>query len=248
MSGGVRDHSKMVRLGHTGLGRGVDFTRVTALAYPAGAAGRPFAVAPAKRETPSRLPGSSTWRQPEPWTVAFVLLTGVVVGFRHPIARAIGTEVDVNAAAPSVVATAAPQPVATATQRAVAAALAAVPTHAPRDPFRSLVGAGAAVLAPEAEAAASGTAAAVPHRTHVTQPTSHEPTTTGVAAAGSSSCAGTMHTVVSGDTLWSLAARTVKSGDTTKVTVAWHRIYRANRPPLSNPSLLPVGTKICLPG
>src|SRR4051794_26374319 len=121
------------------------------MAYPAGAAGRPFAVAPAKRTTTPRLPGTTTWRQPEPWTVAFVLLTGVVVGFRHPIAKAIGTEVTVDPPSSSVPAPAAePQPLSTPTQAAVAAAIAAAPTHAPRDPFRSLVGAGAAVLAPEA--------------------------------------------------------------------------------------------------
>jgi nucleoid-associated protein YgaU len=174
-----------------------------------------------------------------------VLLTGVVVGLRHPIARAIGTEVDVNSAAPSVVAPpAAPQPVSTATQKAVAAAIAAAPTHAPRDPFQSLVGAGAEVVAPEAAAATTVTTTP---STHVNR-SAHEPTSTGtVGGAAGATCAGTMHTVVSGDTLWSLAARSVKSGNTAKVTVAWHKIYRANTPPLSDPSLLPVGTKICLP-
>ena len=215
---------------------------------PAGA-GRPFAVAPARVPIPRAI----NWRQPEPWTVAFVLLTGIVVVGRHPLARAIGTEVDVDTASPSVVATAAPNPVSTPTHAAVAAALAAAPTHAPRDPFAALVGAGKAVAAPDAAAAAdatgTGTAAAAPVTaptdTPATQPSAQHHAAVGAGAA--SSCSGTMHTVVSGDTLWSLAARQVKSADTGKVTVAWHRIYRANRPPLSDPSLLPVGTKICLP-
>lgn len=217
------------------------------MAFPAGAAGRPFAVAPAKRTATPRLPGSSAWRQPEPWTVAFILLTGVVVGFRHPIAKAIGTEVDVDAAvSSSVVAPAAPQPVSSPTHAAVAAAIAAAPTHAPRDPFRSLVNDNAA-LAPETATGAA--AATTPTVTHADRSATQQPTGTRHAsgAAGASSCTGTMHTVVSGDTLWSLAARTVKSADTAKVTVAWHRIYRANQPPLSDPSLLPIGTKICLP-
>jgi nucleoid-associated protein YgaU len=183
-----------------------------------------------------------------------VLLTGVVVGFRHPIARAIGTEVDHNAAVPPAVAPA-PQPVSvpTPTQAAVAAAIAAVPTHAPRDPFRSLVNAGASVLAPEAAAATEvdypATTPAVPPTLTGEEPASTTGKTgnTGGAAGVASSCTGTMHTVVSGDTLWSLAARSVKSSDSAKVTIAWHKIYRANRPPLSDPSMLPVGTKICLP-
>ena len=175
--------------------------------------------------------------------MAFVLLTGIVAVGRHPIARAIGTEVEVTSSTPSVVATAAPAPVSSPTHAAVAAALAAVPTHAPRDPFASLVGAGAAVAAPDAAAAAQAVAPAQP--TTVTPV--HPRAATGTTAAAASGCTGTMHTVVSGDTLWSLAARSVKSADTGKVTVAWHRIYRANRPPLSDPSLLPVGTRICLP-
>ena len=186
------------------------------------------------------------WRQPEPWTVAFVLLTGIVAVGRHPIARAIGTEVEVPSSTPSVVATAAPAPVSTPTHAAVAAALAAVPTHAPRDPFASLVGAGAAVAAPDAAAAGQAVQAAAPAQpTTITR--THHRASTARAAGAASGCVGTMHTVVSGDTLWSLAARSVKSADTGKVTVAWHRIYRANRPPLSDPSLLPVGTRICLP-
>jgi nucleoid-associated protein YgaU len=94
------------------------------------------------------------------------------------------------------------------------------------------------VLAPEAVTPASGTTTHSAHR-HAVQP----PTPTGA----SDTCAGTTHTVVSGDTLWTIAARAVKSSDSKRVTVAWHRIYRANRPPLSAPGMLPVGAKLCLP-
>ena len=183
---------------------------------------------------------TGTWSQPEPWTVAVLLITGIVVIGRHPLARMIGTEVDGSTTAPSVVATSAPVvPTTASTAAPAAAALEAVPTHAPRDPFRSLVSAGGAVLAPEAITAGAGTTTAV----H--QPST--PTTTKPAAGGGSTCAGTAHTVVSGDTLWTIAARAVKSADTQRVTVAWHRIYQANRPPLSDPGMLPVGTKLCLP-
>jgi nucleoid-associated protein YgaU len=184
-----------------------------------------------------------------------VLLTGVVVGFRHPIARALGTEVDHNTAvAPAAAPAAQPVSVPTPTQAAVAAAIAAAPTHAPRDPFRSLVHVGASVLAPEAAAATEANTAptaptvADPQPAQEPKPTTGPKETAGGAAGVAGSCTGTMHTVVSGDTLWSLAARSVKSSDSAKVTIAWHKIYRANRPPLSDPSLLPVGVKICLPG
>src|SRR4051794_1181768 len=132
---------------------------------PAGRAGRPFAVAPARVP----LPRVVNWSQPEPWTVAFILLTGIVVIGRHPIAHAIGTEADTDAVTPSVVATAAPNPVSIPTHAAVAAALAAVPTHAPRDPFAALVGAGEAVAAPDT-AGTAAVAPATPTDTPVTRP------------------------------------------------------------------------------
>ena len=94
-----------------------------------------------------------------------------------------------------------------------------------------------AIIAPEAVQAATA-------RHHANAPVTSKPST---PAAGSATCAGTVHTVVGGDTLWTLAAKIVKSSDTAKINVEWHRIYKANTPPLSNPSLLPVGTKLCLP-
>ena len=182
------------------------------------------------------------WSEPEPWIVAVLLLTGVAVAARHPIARAIGTESDDATMTPSVVASAPPAPHSAAS--AAAAAVAPVPTHAPRNPFHALVGASGALLAPGVTAAAGTdtTTTSTVRQQHATKPASKP------AAAGSATCAGTVHTVVAGDTLWSLAANMVKSHDTGKITVAWHRIYKANTPPLgSNPSMLPVGTKLCLP-
>ncbi|HEX4655270.1 MAG TPA: LysM domain-containing protein [Mycobacteriales bacterium] len=184
------------------------------------------------------------WSEPEPWIVAVLLATGVAVIARHPIAHAIGTEVDGSTMTPSVVASAAP-----ANSQAASAPLAIaapVPTHAPRNPFGALVDASGAIVAPDVAAAAAASVSAgttvVHHHKAVAAPTSTP------AAAGSATCAGSVHTVVPGDTLWSLAAKIVKSNDTGKINVVWHRIYQANTPPLgSNPSLLPVGAQLCLP-
>ena len=80
-----------------------------------------------------------------------------------------------------------------------------------------------------------------------TQPVAKPATPTTPVTAGAT-CTGTAHTVVAGDTLWTIAAHTVKSADTGRVTVAWHRLYKANQPPLgSNPSFLPIGAKLCVP-
>jgi len=206
---------------------------------PRGAAG-PFAGATAK--------GAGTrvqWSEPEPWILAVLLVTGVAIVGRHPLARAIGTEVDDTAVTPSVVATAPPVPGSTSSAAPLAAAAAPTVTHAPRDPFRSLVSASGALLSPAAGAVSAGTTAVgQTHHAKATPPAHHSTP----AAVASSTCAGTVHTVVGGDTLWTLAARLVKSGDVGKINVVWHRIYQANTPPLgSNPSLLPVGTKLCLP-
>lgn len=218
-----------------------DANEVTALA--ASRFGLPVNVAPL-RATPEAKRASINWAEPEPWIVAVLLVTGVAVIGRHPIARAIGTEVDDATLTPSVVATAPPS--AGPSPAAQAAMAAPVPTHAPRNPFRALVDASGAIVAPEvAKAAAAEAASTTTTKAHHAAAT---PTSMPAAAVGSATCAGTMHTVVAGDSLWSLAAKIVKSGDTGKINVVWHRIYEANTPPLgSNPSLLPVGAKLCLP-
>jgi nucleoid-associated protein YgaU len=182
------------------------------------------------------------WAEPEPWIVAVLLATGVAVIARHPIARAIGTEVDDATMSPSVVATA--PPASTRAVSAPAAAAAPLPTHEPRNPFRVLVNDSGAIVAPDAAAAAAASAATTlaRHPKAVSAPTSTP------APAGAATCAGTVHTVVAGDSLWSLAAKIVKSDDIGRINVVWHRIYKQNTPPLgSNPSLLPVGATLCLP-
>ncbi|MDQ1696337.1 MAG: hypothetical protein QOJ03_1690 [Frankiaceae bacterium] len=205
------------------------------MALPRSRAAAPSAVASANATAAIRRV-TGTWSQPEPWTVAVLLVTGVVIIGRHPIAHMLGTEVNTPAAVPMPVATA--PAVAGATQPAApAAALAAAPTHAPRDPFHALVAAGPAVLTPDFSGRSTGT----------TAPAVHQPQTTPLSPAGTATCAGTTHTVVAGDTLWTIAATAVKSADDKRVTVAWHRIYRANRPPLSDPAMLTVGAKLCLP-
>jgi nucleoid-associated protein YgaU len=186
---------------------------------------------------------SIAWTEPEPWIVAVLLVTGVAVIGRHPIARAIGTEAGETTMTPSVVATAPPSAAPTTAARAALAAPA--PTHAPRNPFRALVDASGALVAPGLAGAAASIGTTI--TTHPSQDVA-TPHTKPAAAAGSATCAGTVHTVVAGDSLWSLAAKMVKSDDTGKINVVWHRIYKANTPPLgSNPSMLPVGTKLCLP-
>src|SRR5437588_7304563 len=89
------------------------------------------AVAPAPASASlRRLTG--TLHEPNAWTVGVLLATGVVLIARHPIAHALGTEVD---AAPT---TAVPAPAYTSQPAAPVASvgglIAAVPTHAPRDP------------------------------------------------------------------------------------------------------------------
>ena len=189
-----------------------------------------------------------------------LLATGVAVIARHPIARAIGTEQDQPTLTPSVVATAPPIST-TLPAPSVGALVAPAPTHAPRDPFHALVAAGQAILgptnvtvtvtnpdgttsvvAPSTPGAVSSTA------TSSTTPPAKATSASAPAASSAGTCAGTVHTVVAGDTLWSIAAKAVKSSDTGRVNVAWHRLYAANTPPLGdNPSLVPVGTKLCIP-
>ena len=237
MSGLVTDVLQIAQLGSTGLAVPADAYDVTALA--ASRFGLPTTAKAWKGAPETKR--SSAWSEPEPWIVAVLLATGVAVIARHPIARAIGTEADDTTMTPSVVATAGPAPSTAPSTRA--GAVAPVPTHAPRNPFSALVDASGAIVAPEAVAAV--TARAAQAAVEPASPVAHQPKS---VAAAASSCAGTVHTVVAGDTLWSLAARMVKSGDTGRITVVWHRIYKANTPPLgSNPSLLPVGTKLCLP-
>lgn len=206
--------------------------------------GLPVSVAPVKG-TPTSKRASVDWSQPEPWIIAVLLATGAAVIARHPIARAIGTEADDATMTPSVVAAAPPS--AAPSPAAQAAMAAPVPTHAPRNPFRALVDASGALVAPEAVGAAKAVVGTTTTRTHHTHAAATPPAKP-AASAASATCAGTVHTVVAGDSLWSLAAKIVKSNDTGAINVVWHRIYKANTPPLgSNPSLLPVGTKLCLP-
>ena len=186
-----------------------------------------------------------TLHEPNAWTVGVLLATGLVIIARHPIAHLLGTEVDSTAtttvaAPPAVVGSVALTP------SMPALPSIAVPTHAPVDPFRPLISSTGRVLAPAPLVTSA--------------PTTHTATTTGVkdaaTAAGvtptttttTSACAGAVHRVVSGDSLWTLAARAVRSGDSGRVTLAWHQLYAANRATLgSNPSLLQIGEQLCIP-
>lgn len=215
----------MVLEGHVGRVTAVDLLQVTT-AVSAHPWARPHS-ATARPDGLSRLVG--TLHEPNAWTVGVLLATGVVLMARHPIARALGTETPV---AP-VVATEAPaQPHSVSQAPSLALPVVAAPTHAPRDPFRALVGSGGKVLAPAEPSTGN----------HATSAT-----VTPVAATPTS-CAGSTHRVVAGDTLWTLAARAVRSSDTDRVTFAWHRLYADNRAVIgSDPAVLHVGDTLCVP-
>ena len=182
-------------------------------------------------------------------------MTGVVVIGRHPLARLLGTEATDSGVAPAVVATAPAVPSAAPSKAAAAAsaALSTLPTHAPRDPFAALATATGKLLAPGAldTSTTTSTTTGPATHTHATAKPTHAkpaPATGGSVSGVGATCGGTVHTVTAGETLWSIAAHAVKSSDAGKVTIAWHRLYNANRPPLgSNPGLVPVGTQLCVP-
>jgi len=182
------------------------------------------------RQRQERGRGGVALHDPTAWTVGIVVATGLVLLARHPIARALGTEVTTPSsgiAATAPVAAAAPS----GSAPALSLPLGSAPTHAPVDPFRALVTAGGKVLAQTPPAT-----------------TSRRASTSAPAARPAPSCAGTTHRVGTGDTLWTIAARAVRSNDTGRVTIAWHRLYDANRGAVgSNPSLLDVGTTLCVP-
>lgn len=211
---------------HAGAAADADLLQVTAAAYA-----HPWArtqTTSAKPTARRRIVG--TLYEPNAWTVGVVLATGVVLIARHPIARALGTETPAHPLV-TTEAPARPHPVPHAPSLALSAV--AVPTHAPRDPFRALMTSSGQVLAPVEGAAA-------PPKT--TRPAVAAPT------PASTSCTGTSHRVVAGDTLWTLAARAVRTSDTDRVTLAWHRLYAANRAAIGpNPAVLQVGTALCLP-
>jgi nucleoid-associated protein YgaU len=229
----------MARMRHAGTSCGADLNDVTAVA-----AAHPWvrpraAVAPAAPDRLRRAVG--TLHEPNAWTVGVLLATGVVLLARHPIAKALGTEVAVVPATSA--ATSAPPHGAQTPSLSLSLPTGAVATHAPRDPFRALVSAGGKLLAPEpiATSATGSRDTTAPAATTAAAPAA-------ASAAASTSCTGTTHRVVAGDTLWTLAARAVHSSETGRVTVAWHRIYAANRDTLgANPGLLHVGESLCVP-
>ena len=233
----------MARLRHAAGRSHADLHGVTAVAVAHPWARPTAAVAPAPSRSLLRVTG--TLHEPNTWTVGVLLATGLVLLARHPIAHLLGTEVD---SAPTPVVATAPVQSHLAVRSVPSLALSApVPTHAPRDPFRALVSASGKVLAAKPAVPAAGEAASA-----VAVPAPVAPPATAVTPAApavvSPTCTGTTHRVVAGDTLWTIAARAVRSNDSNRVTLAWHRIYSANRDSLgSNPSLLKVGASLCVP-
>jgi nucleoid-associated protein YgaU len=203
---------------------------------------RPSAAAPVKGATPLRRI-AGTFHEPNAWTVSLLLATGLIIIARHPIAHLLGTEVDTTPtttvqAPAAVVGSSSLVPSAPTLSAGVA-----VPTHAPVDPFRPLVSMTGKLLAP-----VPLVTSAAARLTSTTTGVKDAATAAGVTPTTTSACAGAVHRVVSGDSLWTLAARATRSTDSGTVTVAWHQLYAANRATLgSNPSLLRIGEQICIP-
>jgi nucleoid-associated protein YgaU len=245
----------MARRGHPVHRCAADVFDVVAIATAA----RPYggwgdkAVAPAGLSALRRAVG--TLHEPNAWTAGILIATGVALIARHPIAGVIGTEVD-TPAAPTSVATAPATTVPVTHVPTVGAPLVTVATHAPRNPFAALI------KGPAAAPSGSGVTANATVTPHTLTPITTTPKSVAAQAtdgstgstapvsapASGGSCNGTMHRVVRGDTLWSLAATAVHSNGVGKVTIAWHKLYDANRDAIgSNPSLLRVGTDVCVP-
>ena len=192
-----------------------------------------------------------TLHEPNAWTAGILLATGVAIIARHPLARALGTEADTPVvSAPAATAPAAPSLAGHAP--AVAAPVLAVPTHAPRNPFAALVKTNVAALAPATSSSPPSFVAQPPTTVPVTTPTTtpviQQPSGAKAPVPSAGSCSGHVHRVVGGDSLWTLAARAVHSSDSGRVTIAWHRLYDANRSAIgADPSLLRVGTSVCVP-
>jgi nucleoid-associated protein YgaU len=184
-----------------------------------------------------RLVSTTSPRLRQPNTYSAVLMAGLIVAIvaQTPLAKMIGT------APQHAVVTSAAAPV-TAPAQATTPAVAPVSgsghvkTHAPRDPFRPLIASDGSVLAPQVIHAGG--------RHAVT--TVHHHAGSGSASGGSSQCQ-PIHTVVAGESLWTIAEQEV--GDSGRsVDATWRALLAANATTLgANPSLLVVGEKLCLP-
>jgi nucleoid-associated protein YgaU len=215
--------------------RPADLPDVTAMAMSGVPVSRPRAVAPAPSATRALL---GSFHEPNMITVSILAATGIVIAARHPIARMLGTEVDTPPIS-TTTATAPLTPPSTSTRAPALSLPAPVPTHSPRDPFASLVSSSGQLLASATQSVEQA----------VTKVVTRTPTTAPAAASvtATSTCAGSMHRVAAGESLWTLAARAVRSNDVGTVNIAWRRIYSANRHVLSNPSIIHIGQNICVP-
>jgi nucleoid-associated protein YgaU len=207
-------------------------------AFPRAGASRPAAAEPARRRLPV------AWNEPSLWTIVLVVVLIAILGAHARIARLLGTARPTTApVAVQAPLSAAIAPVSLASTEATTHAPAAAPiaTHAPRDPFRALVSSTGARVPAVALPVSNGHALPLPHHgsngTSTSSPTS---TTPAGCAAG--------HIVQTGDSLWSIAAQHVKETGRGDIDSVWHRIYAANRGKIGDqPSVLPVGIKLCLP-
>jgi LysM repeat protein len=170
----------------------------------------------------------------DPRGLSAALMVGLilVVGFRHPVTRAIGTAGSEPPALATTPATKAVTPSTVALPREVPDTTP-VRLHAPRDPFAPLAKPPAAVAG--ALQAAGG--ATVSSGSTPSTPSSAAPSQTA-----------TTYRVRPGDSLWVVAQRTMTgSKSVAAVATAWRQIYADNRGLIGNdPGVLQVGVVLSL--
>jgi 5'-nucleotidase / UDP-sugar diphosphatase len=205
-----------------------------------------------------------------PWTFVLVVVLLAILGFHNRIAHDIGTAAPPAQGAVTAVSVATNPPVSLLASAAADAADKAVPlpNRAPRDPFQALVSAAGARVPAAALPIGRAHSHATPHHKLPqaplgdSPPASHgsSPAPTGTSPitshgssgassqAASGQCAGAVHVVKAGESLWSIAQQHVNATGHGHTVNYWHRIYSANHQLIgANPSQLSIGLHLCLP-
>jgi nucleoid-associated protein YgaU len=176
-----------------------------------------------------RLKAFNTAADPRALSAALMVGLILVIGFRHPVTRAIGTA----GSPPSTLAEGSAARASTSSAlvlpRQVPDTTPAVRLHAPRDPFAPL---SKPISSPPVSAAAQAATT----------------TTTGAATTSTSGDATSTYRVRPGDSLWAVARRTMAAPKTVAaIATAWQQIYADNRSVIGNdPGVLHVGVVLSL--